>query len=390
MTMILKMLRSLQEVPSAGWNALRMGDFPFAEYDYLLAMELGGCVGEAPGWIPRYLTLWEGERLVGATYLYIKDNSHGEFIFDFAWARGYAQAGLAYYPKLLSASPFTPVTGPKLLVHPEADAEVVRSRLIQAALDLNRELGGSGLHFLYLEPEELPAFERAGAMLRHNYQFRWRNAGYRDFEDFLASLKRKRRLQIVRERRRVAELPLEIVTLTGSEISPEDLEAMYGCYAVTFFKKYCTPYLSLKFFEEVYERIRDRIVLVMARSAGCWVAGSINYRKGKTLFGRYWGTQIEYPNLHFELCYYRTIDYAIREGLEEVDAGAGVPHKMFRGFRPEPVYSAHWIEHAGFRRAIAEYITRERQFITEELAYAREHDSLREGATTEPAETESD
>jgi predicted N-acyltransferase len=368
---------SLRDLKPQDWDSLASGDFPFAAYDYLLAMETAGCVGEEAGWIPLYLTIHEGSRLSAATYLYVKTNSDGEFIFDFAWARAYHRHGLRYYPKLLSASPFTPVTGPKLLIHPEADAVQLAPALIAAALEENRRIGGSGLHFLYLDPKERIYFEQAGAMLRRNYQFRWHNQAYASFEEFLSGLKRKRRLQIARERRRVAELPLEIVTLSGEEIKPMDLAAMYEFYVVTFQKKFCTPYLTWKFFEEVYSRMRQNLVFIMAREEKRWVAGAIHYRKGQTLFGRYWGSFKEYANLHFELAYYRGIDYAIAHGLKEMDAGAGVPHKIFRGFDPEPIYSAHWIEHPQFKQAIADYIEAEDRQIQAELNYAAEHGSYK-------------
>ncbi|MCE9625435.1 MAG: GNAT family N-acetyltransferase [Deltaproteobacteria bacterium] len=375
--MELKIHRSLQEIPREAWNALAMGDFPFAEYDYLLAMEMGDCVGLAPGWVPYYPTLWEEGRLIGATFLYLKDNSYGEFIFDFAWARAYAQNGLNYYPKTVSASPFTPVTGPKLLIHPRSDREQVGEGLIEASLELSRREGGSGLHFLYITEAEIPIFRGCGALIRHSYQFEWENRGYRDFSEFLAGMRRKRRVQIARERRRVAELPIEIFVLSGAEVRPEHIAAMYRFYVATFHKKFCTPYLSRRFFEEVHARLKDKLVLILAKQGEEWVAGSINYRKGSVLYGRYWGCTEEYRNLHFELCYYQTIDYAIREGLSRVDAGAGGNHKMLRGFRPEKTYSAHWIAHPGFRAGIAEFIEREKLLIEEEFAYAREHDSFR-------------
>ncbi len=214
-------------------------------------------------------------------------------------------------------------------------------------------------------------------MIRSGYQFRWRNRGYRSFEDFLGALKRKRRLQIARERRRVAELPLEIVTLSGDQIGPAEVEAMYEFYAVTFHKKFCTPYLNREFFEEVHARMRSNLVFALAREKSRWVAGAIHYRKGRTLFGRYWGSLRDYANLHFELAYYRGIDYAIEQGLQEMDAGAGVPHKIFRGFDPEPIYSAHWIEHPQFRDAIAQYIREETRQVQAELDYAAEHGSYK-------------
>lgn len=388
--MDMKIHRSLEEIPRDAWNSLEMGDFPFAEYDYLLAMERGACVGVEPGWVPHYLCWWRGARLRGASFLYLKDNSHGEFIFDFGWARAYEQHGLNYYPKWVSASPFTPVTGPKLLVHPEEDREEVGNALIEAALEIRRREGGSGLHYLYLAENEIPIFEGCGAMIRHSYQFEWRNAGYRDFQDFLDRMRRKRRLQVARERRRVADLPVKIEVLSGEEILPEHIAAMYEFYVATFYKKFCSPYLSQSFFEEIRARMRDRLVLVLARRGDDWVAGSINYRKGAVLYGRYWGCREEYRNLHFELCYYQTIEYAIHHGLKRVDAGAGGSHKMLRGFMPELTYSAHWIEHPGFREGIRQFIEKEKAFIAEELAYAREHGSFRQPdpITTESREEE--
>lgn len=368
---------SLRDLKREDWDSLECGDFPFGAYDYLLAMELGACVGEEAGWIPLYLTIHEGSRLSAATYLYIKTNSDGEFIFDFAWARAYHRHGIPYFPKLLSASPFTPVTGPKLLIHPQADRDKMGQALIAAAREESLRIGASGSHFLYISPEERRDFEAAGAMIRTGYQFRWHNRGYASFEDFLATLKRKRRLQIARERRRVAELPLKIVTLTGDQIGPEEVASMFDFYAVTFHKKYCTPYLTPKFFQEVQARMRENLVYVMAREEGRWIAGAIHYRKGKTLFGRYWGTLKDYANLHFELAYYRGIDFAIEHGLSEMDAGAGVPHKIFRGFDPEPIYSAHWIEQPGFRDAIAHYIREEGRQVQAQLDYSVEHSSYK-------------
>ncbi|HEX5032907.1 MAG TPA: GNAT family N-acetyltransferase, partial [bacterium] len=232
--------------------------------------------------------------------------------------------------------------------------------------------------------EEIGDFERAGAMIRRGYQFRWRNRAYGSFEEFLQALKRKRRLQIARERRRVAELRLEIVTLSGGEIGAEEVAAMYDFYAVTFHKKFCTPYLNREFFEEVHDRMRDNLVFAMAREGRRWVAGAIHYRKGQSLFGRYWGSLRDYANLHFELAYYRGIDFAIAQGLREMDAGAGVPHKIFRGFDPEPIHSAHWIEHPQFREAIAHYIREESRAVQAELDYAAEHGSYKTGGELPP------
>ena len=359
-----QVFHSLREVPPESWNRLIGDAFPFAEYDYLLALEEGHCVGIEPGWEPRYLTLWEGKQLQAACYLYRKTNSNGEYIFDWDWANAYQRYGQRYFPKLTSAVPFTPATGPKLLVAADAsNSRELQQQLLASALKLAQQEGCSSLHFLFIPAEEREIYEAAGLLLRHSFQFHWQNQGYVSFEDFLSRLRSKRRKEILRERRQVQEQGLEIILLRGEEIEPKLCRVMYDFYLTTIDRKWAMPYLSYEFFQYIFTHFRDQLVLALARKQGRWVAGTINYHKGPHLFGRYWGCRQDFRSLHFELCYYRLIEYAIEQGVQRFEAGAQGAHKIQRGFLPNLTYSAHWIAHPAFHRAIGEFIEEEKRSI---------------------------
>ena len=359
-----QVFHSLREVAPKSWNRLIGDAFPFAEYDYLLALEEGHCVGIEPGWEPRYLTLWEGKQLQAACYLYRKTNSNGEYIFDWDWANAYQRYGQRYFPKLTSAVPFTPATGPKLLVAADAsNPRELQQQLLASALELVRQEGCSSLHFLFIPAEEREIYEAAGLLLRHSFQFHWQNQGYGSFEDFLSRLRSKRRKEILRERRQVQEQGLEVILLRGEEIEPKLCRVMYDFYLTTIDRKWAMPYLSYEFFQYIFTHFRDQLVLALARKQGRWVAGTINYHKGPHLFGRYWGCRQDFRSLHFELCYYRLIEYAIEQGVQRFEAGAQGAHKIQRGFLPNLTYSAHWIAHPAFHRAIGEFIEEEKRSI---------------------------
>ena len=359
-----QVFHSLREVPPESWNRLIGDAFPFAEYDYLLALEEGHCVGIEPGWEPRYLTLWEGKQLQAACYLYRKTNSNGEYIFDWDWANAYQRYGQRYFPKLTSAVPFTPATGPKLLVAADAsNPRELQRQLLASALELAQQEGCSSLHFLFIPAEEREIYEAAGLLLRHSFQFHWQNQGYGSFEDFLSRLRSKRRKEILRERRQVQEQGLEVILLRGEEIEPKLCRVMYDFYLTTIDRKWAMPYLSYEFFQYIFTHFRDQLVLALARKQGRWVAGTINYHKGPHLFGRYWGCRQDFRSLHFELCYYRLIEYAIEQGVQRFEAGAQGAHKIQRGFLPNLTYSAHWIAHPAFHRAIGEFIEEEKRSI---------------------------
>lgn len=365
---------SIRSLAASEWNALAPPDFPFSDHAYLRALEEGGCVGAEQGWLPWYVAARRRDALEGALALYAKDNSYGEYIFDWSWAGAYQRHGVPYYPKVVAAIPFTPATGPKLLVNPGArDGVQVRQALIDSALEATQAAHASSLHFLFLSPEEIAIFRDRGFLVRHSFQYHWRNRDYPDFEGFLAALKPRKRKQILRERAQLAETGLRIGIETGEALTPALARAMYALYLTTIEKMGAIAYLSERFFEEVFATMGHRIALVCAYDKSRLIAASILFKKGQALFGRYWGASEEVRNLHFELCYYQPIELAIREKLLLFEAGAQGEHKIARGFTPELTYSAHWIAHPEFRRAIAAFIEEERQAISILFEQTKEH-----------------
>jgi hypothetical protein len=359
----------------AAWRALEPPDFPFFDYEFLRALERSGSIGGGSGWSPVYLVCKDDlGGVLGALPLYLKTHSYGEYIFDWEWAHAYRQHGLPYYPKLVAAVPFTPATGPKLLVRPDADRAAVTRALLAAARRLGEERRVSSSHALFLPEEELDEFIEHGFAVRHSVQFHWRNRGYGAFSDYLDAMMSKRRRQVARERRQLEGV--EIERLTGSELSPEHAATMYRFYLSTSDRKWGSPYLTGAFFAEVFRTMGDRILLVLARDRGTGrpIAGALNFFKGRTLYGRYWGTTEERRNLHFELCYYQAIEFAIERRLALFEAGAQGEHKLARGFLPSLTYSAHAIHHPDFRRAIEDYINVEKKILAEDMVDYAQHD----------------
>jgi predicted N-acyltransferase len=366
---------SVKDINEAAWRAIEPPDFPFFDFEFLRALECSGSIGGASGWSPVYLVCKDEGRVLGALCLYLKTNGYGEYIFDWGWARAYREHGLSYYPKLVAAVPFTPATGPKLLVRPDADRAAVARALLDAARKLGDERGVSSSHALFLPERELEDFAECGFAVRHSLQFHWRNRGYGAFSDYLEALEGKRRRQVARERRQLGGEGLEIERLTGEALSPEHAAAMYRFYTSTLDRKWGVPYLTRAFFAEVFRTMRDRILLVFARDgAGRPVAGALNFFKGQTLYGRYWGAVEERRNLHFELCYYQAIEFAVERRLTLFEAGAQGEHKLARGFLPSLTYSAHEIRHPEFKRAIEQYIATEKEMIAEDMAAYARHD----------------
>ncbi len=362
--MIFETLDSLGTLTAAEWNALAGLDDPFMEHEFLYGMETCGLIGEHSAWIPRYLLAWRDHRLVAALPLFLKHDSFGEYIFDWAWADAYRRAGLRYYPKAVAAVPFTPVAGNRVLVHPGESRESSQhllSALIDRALELVQTRGLSGLHVLFCTEREQRALESRDFMPRITQQFHWRNHGYGDFEDFLADLRSKKRKQIKRERAAVAELGFDIEILEGDRISSEHMSAMWDFYADTIARKWSEAYLNREFFDFLLRNMRHRLLMVMVRSGGRLIAGTLNLRKNRRLFGRYWGALEGHPGLHFECCFYRLIDYAIEHGIDVVEAGAQGEHKFLRGFAAQPIHSAHYLAHPGAKEAVAEFLRTERE-----------------------------
>lgn len=376
--MHVRQLFGIEEIEPEKWRALEPPDFPFFDYEFLRELERSRSIGPRSGWSPIYLICEEGGNSVGALCLYVKTDSYGEYIFDWEWAHAYREHGLSYYPKLTAAVPFTPATGPKLLVArdlEDAKSAEVKSVLLGAAQDVSEELRVSSSHALFLPEKEIGEFEQRGFEVRHSLQFHWRNRGHEEFSDYLEALESKRRRQIRRERRQLEGEGLRIERLTGEAISPEHAEVMYRFYISTSDRKWGMPYLNKEFFEEVLRTMRDRILLVLARdgSTGRPIAGTLNFFKDRTLFGRYWGTFETRRNLHFELCYYQAIEFAIERGLTLFEAGAQGEHKLARGFLPTITYSAHDIRHPAFRRAIGQYIEEEKKYLARTVEMYSQH-----------------
>ena len=371
-------LRGIEEVDREMWRTLEPPEFPFFDFEFLRALEHSGSIGRRSGWSPAYLVCKEGARVLGALCLYLKTDSYGEYIFDWEWARAYQQYGLSYYPKLVAAVPFTPATGPKLLLPPDVDVTTrarVTNALLEAAEDLGTEYRVSSSHALFLPEEELGEFMRRGFTVRHSLQFHWRNRDYETFSDYLGTLSGKRRRQILRERRQLEGEGLEILHLTGNALLPEHAALMHRFYLATLDGKWGVPYLNRAFFDEVFKTMKDRTLLILARDvAGLPLAGALFFLKDRSLFGRYWGAAQQRRNLHFELCYYQAIDFAIGRGINLLEAGAQGEHKLARGFLPALTYSAHKIRDPAFERAIREYIESEKQVLQRVMKEYSSHD----------------
>ncbi|MBS7541444.1 GNAT family N-acetyltransferase, partial [Ancylobacter lacus] len=337
---------------------------PFVTHAFLSALEDSGSATAKTGWLPQHLVLEDAEgRILGACPAYLKSHSRGEYVFDEGWADAYERAGGRYYPKLQVSVPFTPATGPRLLARPGAGEAAVRGALAQGLTALAELRSASSVHATFLRPDDAGALEAVGFLPRTDQQFHWHNEGYGSFEDFLGALASRKRKAIRRERREAVESGIDIRWLTGSDITEEALDAFFAFYQETGSRKWGRPYLTRSFYSLVTERMADRILLVMARRAGRWIAGAINFIGAGTLFGRHWGAIEHHPFLHFEVCYHQAIEYAIAHRLRVVEAGAQGEHKLARGYLPVTTRSAHWIADPGLRQAVADYLQRERVYV---------------------------
>ncbi|HEY7229807.1 MAG TPA: GNAT family N-acetyltransferase [Pseudolabrys sp.] len=336
---------------------------PFVSHEFLSSLEASGSVGGRTGWQPRHLLAEASGELVGAAPCYVKTHSRGEYVFDHSWAEAFERAGGNYYPKLQLAVPFTPVTGPRLLVAPGAQRGAIRGALADAIVEITTASELSSAHITFLTQEEWQAMGEKGFLRRTDQQFHWENTGYGSFDDFLTALASRKRKTIRRERKEAMKADIEVCWLTGNDLTESVWDAFFAFYMETGSRKWGRPYLNRAFFSIVAEKMRDRILLVMARRAGRWIAGAINFIGADTLYGRNWGAIEHHPFLHFELCYYQAIDYAITHRLKRVEAGAQGEHKLARGYLPHTTYSAHFIANPALRRAIAEYLARERAYV---------------------------
>jgi predicted N-acyltransferase len=374
----IRLLDGLGGVDAESWDALVGSDDPFVEHGFLRALETSGSVGEGTGWLPVHVTVWDGDRLVGALPLYEKDHSYGEYIFDWAWADAAMQIGIPYYPKLVSMVPVTPATGRRLLVADDAPREQVVAALLEGVFEAMEAARASSAHLLFLNDREISEVVAAGRFHgRLTQQFHWHNDGYATFDDFLARFRSSSRKQVRRERRRVAEAGLDVRVLTGPELDDAGWRVLPRFYRDTCHRKGSYPYLSPTFFEHVRERIARRLVVAMAFRDGVPVAASINFEKGAHLYGRYWGCTEDWDMLHFELCYYRLIERAIERGMQRFEAGAQGRHKLRRGLLPSPVHSAHLMRHGLLDHAIGEYLPREAASVRRQIAELAERGPFR-------------
>jgi predicted N-acyltransferase len=374
-------LDDLSAIDPADWNRLARGN-PMLSHEFFHALHQSGCASADSGWLPQFITLWDepagdvesgsAPRLKAAMPLYLKSHSYGEYVFDWAWADAYQRHGLRYYPKLLGAIPFSPVSGPRLLAATDAE----RAALLRAALELGRDT--SSLHVLFPNQAEAALMQSAGMMLRSGVQFHWTNPGYASFDEFLSQLSHDKRKKIKQERRKVRDAGVSFRRLRGPEIEDGDWAFFTACYDRTYREHRSTPYLNLEFFRRLGRTMPQHVLLVVAELAGRRIASALNLYSQETLYGRYWGTQEYVPCLHFETCYYQALEFCIEENIRVFEGGAQGEHKLARGFLPVNTQSAHWLAHPEFSDAVERFLEREHQGIARYVDELKEHSPYKE------------
>jgi predicted N-acyltransferase len=354
---------------------------PFVAHAFYHALEASRSACPRTGWAAQHLIARRGGQIVGVVPCYAKSNSRGEYVFDAGWADAYERAGGRYYPKLQVSVPFTPATGPRLLVREDIpDAAEVRDLLAKGLMALCRTVHASSVHVTFARKDEWELLAKNGFLQRTDKQFHWENQGYETFDDFLGALNSRHRKQVRRERRDAVANGITIEHLTGKDLTEAAFDAFFRFYMETGSRKWGSPYLTREFYSRVGETMPDDILLVMARRNGRWIAGAINFIGSETLFGRHWGAIEHHPFLHFEVCYYQAIDFAIQRRLQRVEAGAQGEHKLARGYLPTETFSAHYIPDPGFRRAVADYLKREREYVSDAVDELTEYAPFRKAA----------
>ena len=355
-------IESVESFESEDWNRIAGTENPFTRHEFLLALEEHDCVGEKYGWWPRFVVAYDNDKLVGAVPLYLKDNSYGEFVFDWSWADAYKRTGLKYYPKYVASIPYTPATGPRILVDTAHEkANNIRLGLIQSTQQLAEQSCVSSLHWLFTDADDTALLQEQGFMLRLGCQFHWTNHNYQSFDDYLQSFSAAKRKKIKRERRRVVEQGIELEVLHGHEMNDEQWQIYHQFYLDTFDRKWGMATLSLGFFKQLGRTMPDNVVIVFAKYQGDYVASAFNIKGENTLYGRHWGCNADFHSLHFEACYYQGLDYCIQHGLQHFEPGAQGEHKISRGFLPTRTWSAHWISHPEFKQAIQAFCAQEQR-----------------------------
>ena len=365
---------SIEEFDRREWNELGGDRYPFLRHEFLAAAERSGSVGDEAGWRPRHLGILDDDDVLAAAMpLYEKSHSWGEFVFDWNWAHAYERAGIGYYPKLVSTSPFTPATSSRLLA---SSADRI-PQLIDAAIGLAEEHDLSSLHVLFPEPAELPHLKNAGLMLRKDCQFHWQNDGYDDFDEFLATFNSAKRKKARRERRRVQEQGIRFRRLSGADLDADTWTTVYELISVTFLRRGSMPYFKYDFFLEISREMPENILVILAERQGTAIAAAVFFDSADTLYGRYWGADARYNALHFEACYYQGIDYCIERGRHRFEPGTQGEHKVARGFLPVTTWSAHWLAHPEFYSAISRYLRAEHRHIDQYVDSVKAHSPYR-------------
>lgn len=391
----LEAVPGISEIPSASWDACANPDGrvppgssppcgraynPFVSHAFFSALEASGSATLRTGWAPRHLVAKRGDEILGVVPCYLKSHSQGEYVFDRGWADAYERAGGRYYPKLQVSVPFTPATGPRLLIRADQDRDVIGNALTQGLKALCGISEASSVHVTFAQKPEWDLLAAQGFLQRTDQQFHWHNQGFSTFDDFLSTLNSRHRKAMKRERRDALAAGITIHWLTGKDITEDAWDAFFEFYMETGSRKWGRPYLTRKFFALIGESMADDVLLVMAKREGRWIAGAINFIGSDTLFGRNWGAIEHHPFLHFEVCYYQAIDFAIAHKLRVVEAGAQGEHKIARGYLPQTTYSAHYIADRGLRRAVDDYLKRERAYVEEVGRELAESAPFRKGA----------
>ena len=363
----LEIISRISAINRDDWNALLPDSNPFLRHEFLSGLELHGCLTTANGWQACHFVIRdETEKLIGAMPAYLKFNSFGEFVFDWSWASAYEEAGLEYYPKLISAVPFTPVTGPRLLTARQTNRNGISDALINAAKEFINKNELSGFHCLFPDADNLTSFTENKLLQRSDYQYHWQNDNYQDFEHYLSFFRSQKRKNVRRERRHVYDSGIRLRILHGDEMNDEQWQTVFQYYRSTFMKKGNHPALTYAFFRHLATTMPRNLVIVLAEYKGQAIAAAINLRSDDRLYGRYWGCEVEFQNLHFEVCFYAGIEYCINNGLQAFEPGAQGEHKISRGFLPTETHSMHWIAEPRFRAAIADFLQRERQIMQQQ------------------------
>ena len=372
-----RIITRIRDIPAPHWHQLELENNPFLHHAFLSALEEHNCLLQW-GWQTQFVCLYEQQQLIASTPMYLKDNSYGEFVFDSAWADAYARNGLQYYPKLVVSIPYTPATGPRLLIHKDNTDPMLRKKLMNAALDYAKSINVSSLHYLFTTDSETDELEQSGLLRRTGCQFHWHNNDYLDFNDFLSTLSSKKRKQIRKERRDVNASGIEIELLHGRDTQSHHWDVFYTFYSSTFARKSGYATLTQEFFEALSQSMPDQVILVLAKYKDEYVAGTFNIRGGDTLYGRHWGCTQTFSGLHFELCYYQLIDYCIENRIQRFEAGAQGEHKLSRGFLPTATWSAHWLAHPEFNQVIAEFLQHEHKGMKNYMDVLDEHSPFKD------------